>query len=49
MKPFDKEYYESETYAGGKETVAEGLRKGLFAKKDDGAVFVDLSDKHLLL
>ncbi|MBW3014654.1 arginine--tRNA ligase, partial [Candidatus Woesearchaeota archaeon] len=43
MPPFDKEYYESNTYKGGKEIVFDGLKKGLFQKKEDGAIFVDLS------
>ncbi len=47
MQEFDKEYYESETYSGGKETVTEGLRKGIFNKKDDGAVFVNLEKEGL--
>jgi len=47
MEDFDKEYYESETYEGGKKTVAEGLKKGLFQKKDDGAAYIDLSAEGL--
>jgi arginyl-tRNA synthetase len=47
MTPFDKEYYESETYEGGKKTVAEGVKNGLFKRKDDGAVFIDLSEEGL--
>jgi arginyl-tRNA synthetase len=41
---FDKIYYESETYLLGKELVLEGLEKGVFYKKDDGSVWVDLKD-----
>ena len=41
---FDKYYYESETYLLGKDIVEEGLEKGVFFKKDDGSVWVDLTD-----
>ena len=44
---FDKIYKESETYLLGKELVKEGLEKGVFFKKDDGSVWVDLSDEGL--
>jgi arginyl-tRNA synthetase len=40
---FDKNYFESETYLLGKEIVEEGLSKGVFFKKDDGSVWVDLT------
>jgi arginyl-tRNA synthetase len=40
---FDKIYYESETYLLGKEVVNEGLKKGVFFKKDDGSVRIDLT------
>ncbi|MFD2718600.1 arginine--tRNA ligase [Hymenobacter monticola] len=50
---FDQYYYESETYLLGKERVEEGLGKGVFFKKDNGAVWVDLQaeglDEKLLL
>jgi arginyl-tRNA synthetase len=50
---FDKFYYESETYLLGKERVEEGLQKGVFFRKDDGSVWVDLQaeglDEKLLL
>lgn len=36
-------YYESDVYNLGKETVAEGLEKGVFYKKDDGSVWIDLT------
>jgi len=46
-------YYESNTYLDGKETVLEGLRKGIFFRKEDGSVWADLSgeglDQKLLL
>ena len=44
---FDKNYYESDTYLLGKEVVEIGLEKGVFFKKDDGSVWVDLSDDGL--
>lgn len=40
---FDKIYYESKTYLLGKEIVAEGLQKGVFFKKPDGSVWIDLT------
>ncbi|WP_040248662.1 arginine--tRNA ligase [Psychroserpens mesophilus] len=44
---FDKLYYESETYLLGKEFVAEGLKTGVFYKKDDGSVWCDLTEDGL--
>ena len=44
---FDKLYYESETYLLGKEFVEEGLKKGVFYKKDDGSIWCDLTDEGL--
>ncbi|MCC6463146.1 MAG: arginine--tRNA ligase [Saprospiraceae bacterium] len=41
---FDKLYYESDTYLLGKDIVDDGLAKGVFFRKDDGSVWVDLSD-----
>ncbi|MDR0712447.1 MAG: arginine--tRNA ligase, partial [Prevotellaceae bacterium] len=50
---FDKTYYESRTYLLGKELVRDGLRKGIFLKKEDGSVWCDLTpdgfDQKLLL
>lgn len=40
---FDSYYYESNTYLLGKEFVAEGLKSGVFFKKDDGSVWCDLT------
>jgi len=40
---FDCYYYESDTYLLGKEFVAEGLKSGVFFKKDDGSVWCDLT------
>lgn len=41
---FDKLYYESDTYLLGKDIVEDGLQKGVFFKKEDGSVWVDLTD-----
>ena len=50
---FDKLYYESETFVLGKDIVIEGLQKGVFFKKEDGSVWIDLTsdglDEKLLL
>ena len=50
---FDVVYYESETYLLGKELVEEGLRKGVFYRREDGSVWIDLRpdglDEKLLL
>ena len=40
---FDKFYYESNTYLLGKDIVEEGLQSGVFFKKDDGSVWIDLT------
>ncbi len=44
---FDSEYFESETYLIGKEIVEKGLKSGLFYKKQDNSVWVDLTDEGL--
>ncbi|MBR5686058.1 MAG: arginine--tRNA ligase, partial [Muribaculaceae bacterium] len=50
---FDKIYYESDTYLVGRDTVLEGLKKGLFYRKEDNSVWADLTpdglDHKLLL
>ncbi|HEX4876252.1 MAG TPA: arginine--tRNA ligase [Chitinophagaceae bacterium] len=40
---FQKMYYESDTYLLGKQFVEEGLQKGVFFKKEDGSVWIDLT------
>ena len=40
---FDKYYYESSTYLLGKDIVEDGLQKGVFFKKEDGSVWIDLT------
>ncbi|SNS85564.1 arginyl-tRNA synthetase [Ekhidna lutea] len=42
---FDTMYKESNTYLLGKELVEEGLKKGVFFKKENGSVWVDLTDE----
>jgi arginyl-tRNA synthetase len=44
---FDKLYYESETFVLGRELVEEGLEKEVFFKKEDGSVWIDLTDAGL--
>jgi len=50
---FDQFYYESKTYLLGKDLVEEGLNKGVFYKKENGSVWIDLRldglDEKLLL
>ncbi len=50
---FDKVYYESQTYLLGKSLVQDGLDKGVFFRKEDGSVWIDLEadglDQKLLL
>lgn len=50
---FDKVYHESETYLLGKSVVMDGVNRGIFFRKDDGSVWVDLTndglDQKLLL
>ncbi len=44
---FDNNYYESNTYLLGKDIVSDGLEKGVFYKKDDGSVWIDLTAEGL--
>lgn len=50
---FDRMYYESQTYLLGKSIVEEGLAKGVFYRRGDGSVWIDLTaeglDEKLLL
>jgi arginyl-tRNA synthetase len=50
---FDKTYYESQTYLLGKELVEKGVQQGVYNRRDDGSVWIDLSaegmDEKLLL
>jgi arginyl-tRNA synthetase len=40
---FDKFYYESNTYILGKDIIDEGLEKGIFFRKADNSVWIDLT------
>lgn len=40
---FDKYYYESDTYLLGKDIIQEGLDKGVFFRKEDNSVWIDLT------
>lgn len=44
---FDKLYYESDTYLSGRDEVLKGLDEGVFVKREDGSVWVDLSEDGL--
>lgn len=44
---FQKMYYESQTYLPGKKFVEDGLKQGVFFKKDDGSVWIDLTNEGL--
>jgi arginyl-tRNA synthetase len=50
---FDRVYHESETYLLGRELVEEGLKSGVFHRKENGSVWCDLTaeglDEKLLL
>tara|TARA_R110001592_G_scaffold123552_3_gene331585 strand:- start:3933 stop:5708 length:1776 start_codon:yes stop_codon:yes gene_type:complete len=44
---FDSYYYESNTYILGKDNIEEGLKNGVFFKKEDGSVWIDLTEDGL--
>jgi len=44
---FEKLYYESKTYLLGKDEVLRGVEQGVFFKKEDGSVWVDLTSDGL--
>ena len=44
---FDSYYYESKTYLLGKELIDQGLEQSVFFKKEDGSVWVDLTEEGL--
>jgi len=44
---FDKLYYESDTYLLGKDWVMKGLESKVFFQKEDGSIWVDLTDEGL--
>ena len=43
----DKEYFESKIYLQGKEIIEQGLKKGIFKRKNDGSIFIDLNNEKL--
>lgn len=44
---YARTYFESDTYTLGRDIVNEGLEKGVFYKRDDGAVEIDLTKEKL--
>ncbi|MFO7822237.1 MAG: arginine--tRNA ligase [Lentisphaeria bacterium] len=44
---FDKTYLESETYGHGRELIEKHLDEGIFRRRDDGAVVIDLEKQNL--
>ena len=44
---FDQVQYESNTYLLGKDIIEDGLAKGVFFKKDDNSVWIDLTEDGL--
>ena len=44
---FDKVYYESQTYLLGKSLVEDGLARGIFFRKEDNSVWIDLAEDGL--
>ena len=44
---FDKNYYESNTYLKGKKIVEKGISQGIFYKKEDCSICIDLTENGL--
>ena len=44
---FDQVQYESNTYILGKDIIEDGLTKGVFFKKEDNSVWIDLTEDGL--
>ncbi len=44
---FDKKWYESDTYLLGKQVIEQGLADGIFEKRDDNSIWVDLTEEGL--
>lgn len=44
---FDQVQYESNTYLLGKDIIQKGLNEGVFKRRDDGSIWVDLSSEGL--
>ena len=45
----NKEYYESQLYKKGKEIILDGLKKGIFEKRNDNAVIMKLEEGEKVL
>jgi len=43
----DHEFYESQIYKNGKEIILDGLKKGIFKKREDGAIIINLEKEGL--
>lgn len=43
----DKHYFESEIYKEGKDLILKGLKEGIFHKREDGAIAINLEDEKL--
>ena len=44
---FDRTYLESQTYTLGRDLIHEGLARGVFRRREDGAIVIDFADKSL--
>ena len=44
---FDSYYYESDTYLLGKRIIDKGIKDHVFYKKEDGSVWIDLTNEGL--
>ena len=44
---FDSAYYESNTYLLGKDIINQGLKNNIFFKKEDGSIWIDLTEEGL--
>jgi len=44
---FDRVYFESDTYILGRDIVDDGLERGVFTRREDGAVEIDLEARKL--
>jgi arginyl-tRNA synthetase len=47
LSKIDKNYYESDLYGGGEKMIYDGLKKGIFKKREDGAVIINLEKEKL--
>jgi len=47
LSKIKKTYFESDIYLNGKEIIEDGLKRNLFQKREDGAVFIDLKSNGL--